>query len=192
VTLECSAMEAVRQAYGVHAQRYIELFGTTAQSIRPGSVLDVGCGPGHLTEHLRSLNVDAIGIDLVPEFIEHARAAHPHGRYELGSIERLPVADRSVSGVLAWYSLIHLPPDDLDGVLAEFRRAMASSAALVVGFFDGDAVAAFEHKVVTAWFWPVDEFSARLRAAGFTEVERTQRPAKNGNRPHGVIAAIAG
>jgi ubiquinone/menaquinone biosynthesis C-methylase UbiE len=197
-------VEVVRRAYVVQAQRYIELFGTTAQvhaddlalvarhlSIRPGTVLDVGCGPGHMTEHLRSLGVDAIGIDLVPEFIEHARTAYPHGRYELGSIDRLPVPDHSVSGMLAWYSLIHLPPEDLDGVLAEFRRAMAPTATLVAGFFDGDKVTAFEHKVVTAWFWPVDEFSARLRRAGFTEVERTRRPAQDGHRPHAAIAAVA-
>jgi 2-polyprenyl-3-methyl-5-hydroxy-6-metoxy-1,4-benzoquinol methylase len=80
------------------AERYIELFGSTAQvhpddlaliarhlSIRPGTVLDVGCGPGHLTAHLRSLGVDATGIDMVPEFIDHARASHPDGRYETGS-----------------------------------------------------------------------------------------------------------
>ena len=139
-------MEAVRDAYGVQAERYIELFGTIDQvhpddlalivrhlSIRPGTVLDVGCGPGHITEHLRCLDVDATGIDLVPEFIEHARAAHPHGRYELGSMDRLAVPDRSVLGILAYYSLIHLPPDDLDGVLAELRRAMVPGGTLVAG-----------------------------------------------------------
>ena len=139
-------MEAVRDAYGVQAERYIELFGTIDQvhpddlalivrhlSIRPGTVLDVGCGPGHITEHLRCLDVDATGIDLVPEFIEHARAARPHGRYELGSMVRLPVPDRSVLGILAYYSLIHLPPDDLDGVLAELRRAMVPGGTLVAG-----------------------------------------------------------
>ena len=198
-------MEAVRDAYGVQAERYIELFGTIDQvhpddlalivrhlSIRPGTVLDVGCGPGHITEYLRSLDVDATGIDLVPEFIEHARAAHPHGRYELGSMVRLSVPDRSVLGILAYYSLIHLPPDDLDGVLAELRRAMVPGGTLVAGFFDGDEVAAFGHKVVTAWFWPVHEFSARLRRVGFTEVERLWRPAQDGSRRQAAIAAIAG
>ena len=189
------------------AEQYIELFGSSAQvhthdlalitrhlSIRPGTVLDVGCGPGHLTEHLRSQHVDAAGIDLVPEFIDHARATHPDGRYELGSMHRLPVPDRSVAGILAWYSMIHLPPDDLDSVLAELRRAMAPAGMLVAGFFDGDEVAAFEHKVVTAYSWPVDELSARLRRAGFTEIERHLRPgvAEPGHRPHAAIAAIAG
>jgi hypothetical protein len=29
-------------------------------------VADVGCGPGHVTAHLRGLGVDAFGIDLSP------------------------------------------------------------------------------------------------------------------------------
>ena len=85
------------------AEQYIELVGTTAQvhpddlalvvrhlSIRPGAVLDVGCGPGHYTAHLCSLGVEATGLDLVPEFIDHARVTHPDGRYELGSMHQLP------------------------------------------------------------------------------------------------------
>jgi SAM-dependent methyltransferase len=198
-------VEAVRQAYGSKAERYIDRFGTTAQvdaedlalierrlSIRPGAVLDVGCGPGHLTEHLRALGIDATGIDLAPEFVEHARATNPHGRYEIGSMDRLPVPDHAMAGLLAWYSLIHLSPDALDGVLTEFRRAIAPAGMLVVGFFDGDEVAPFDHKVVRAWFWPVDELAARLRQAGFTEVERQQRPAQGVSRPHAAIAAVAG
>lgn len=73
-------------------------------------MLDVGCGPGHLTGYLRSLDVDASGIDLVPEFIKHARASHPSGKYELGSMHQLALPDSSVAGILAWYSLIHLSP----------------------------------------------------------------------------------
>jgi hypothetical protein len=53
---------------------------------------------------------------------------------------------------------------------------------------------AFDHKVTTAYYWPVDAFADRLRQAGFTEIERQQRPgiAKPGHRPHAAIAAIAG
>jgi 2-polyprenyl-3-methyl-5-hydroxy-6-metoxy-1,4-benzoquinol methylase len=83
-------VERVRQAYASVAELYIGLFGTSEKVYaddlafigrhlagRPGTVLDLGCGPGHITGYLRSLGVDAIGIDMVPEFIGHAEAAHP-------------------------------------------------------------------------------------------------------------------
>jgi len=199
-------LEPVRRAYGLVAEQYIDLFGTISAvhaddldlitrhlSIRPGTVLDAGCGPGHLTTHLRSLGTDAVGIDPVPEFIDHARAAHPDGRYWLGSMRELPVADHALAGIVSWYSLIHLPPAELDGVLAELRRALKPGGTLVTGFFDGDQIEAFDHKVVTAYRWPVDELAARLRRAGFTEIEREQRPgnAAPGPRPHAAIVAIA-
>ena len=61
----------------------------------------------------------------------------------------------------------------------------------MVGFFDGDEAEAFDHKVVTAYRWPVDEFSERLARAGFTEVERRRRPSDGTHRPHAAIAARA-
>lgn len=196
----------VQQAYGAAAATYIELFASPAAvhaddlaligrhlTECPGVVLDAGCGPGHLTAHLGSLGADAIGIDLVPEFIEHARTVDRFGSYGLGSLNHLPVPDRSLAGILAWYSLIHVPPHAIDGVLAELRRSMITGGPLVAGFFEGGDVARFEHKVVTAYRWPVDELSARLRQAGFVEVERLQRPGhkRNGVRPTATIAAIA-
>lgn len=81
-------------------------------------------------------------------------ARHPDGRYELGSIDHLDAADHSVAGILAWYSLIHLPPQELHGVLTGFRRVMGPAGMLVLGLSDGDEVTAFDHKVVTAYRWP--------------------------------------
>ena len=196
-------LEQVRDAYAAVADLYIELFGTSGQShpddlafigrhlsIPVGTVLDLGCGPGHLTEYLRSRGVGAVGIDLVPEFIAHAQATHPHGRYHLGSMTNLDAEDGSVAGILAWYSMIHLPPPDLDQALAEFRRVLGPAGTLVIGYVDGDEVSTFDHKVVTAYRRPVDELSARLARAGFAEVEREQRPSDGSQRPHAAIAAV--
>ena len=196
--------EQVRKSYAPVADLYIELFGNRQQvhrddlafigrhlAGRRGAVLDLGCGPGHITDYLRELGVNATGIDMVPEFIDHARVAYPNGRYEFGSVESLDAADHSVAGLLAWYSLIHLAPQDLHGVLAEFQRAMAPAGMLVLGLFDGAEMTAFDHKVVTAYRWPADEISKRLARAGFTEVERLQRPADDHHRAHVAIAAVA-
>lgn len=196
--------EHVGRAYASAADIYIERFGSTRQvhaddlafisrhlASRSGPVLDLGCGPGHLTDHLRAMGVDARGIDLVPEFIAHARATHPNGDYRLGSMARLDVASHSVAGILAWYSLIHLAPEDLGGVLAEFHRAMAPAGTLVVGFVEGAELGAFDHKVVTAYRWSVDEMSERLARAGFTTVDHLRRPADGTPRPLAAIAATA-
>lgn len=198
--------DQVQRAYGEMAERYIALFddieaiqGDDLAMIErhlggcAGPVLDIGCGPGRLTAHLRSLGVDATGIDLVPEFIAHAIATHPEGRYRQGSITDLDATDASVSGAVSWYSLIHTPPDNIDDALSEVRRVMAPAAPFVVGFFDSDELEPFDHKVTTAWRWPADEFAARLRRAGFDEIDRIRHAGVHeaGRRPHATIAAIA-
>lgn len=195
--------ELVRDAYSSKSEQYIELFGGDWQAeeddaalIRghltglDGPVLDLGCGPGYWTAYLQSLGADVTGVDLVPEFIDHARAQFPGSSFRLGSMTELDAGDHTVAGILAWYSTIHLPPPELDRVLAEFRRMLAPSGRLVIGFFDSDdGVAAFDHKVVTAYRWPADEFSARLTQAGFTELERLRQQFPE--RPDRKYAAIA-
>jgi len=199
-------VDSVRHAYGKNAPLYIEVCGDISTvhagdldlierhlGVGTGAVLDVGCGPGHLTAHLQSLGVGAIGIDVTSELLDHARVAHPDVAFGLASMDRLPVHDRSVDGILAWYSLIHLAPDDLDGVLDELRRVVVPGGTLVVGFFDGEVISPFDHRVVQAYYWPIEELSARLDRAGFSEVERQQRPGAHepGRRPHAAIVAVA-
>nr|WP_203726669.1 class I SAM-dependent methyltransferase [Actinoplanes durhamensis] len=194
--------EQVRDAYSAMSGPYIELIddGRRMEAYdldfiggylggRTGPVLDLGCGPGHLTAYLRSLGLDATGIDMVPEFIAHAEATHPGVPFRLGSMDALDVADGSVAGVLAWYSLIHRPPADLDVVLAELRRVVAPGGMVVAGFFDGERAEPFDHRVITAYRWPVDEFAGRMARAGFTEVQRLQRTTDRPDRLHAALAA---
>ena len=94
-----------------------------------GPVLDVGCGPGHWTALLHRLGVEVTGVDVVPEFLVHARATHPDVRYRRGSMTDLGAPEGSLAGILAWYSTIHLLPADLPSVLAE-QLATAGFAEL--------------------------------------------------------------
>lgn len=193
---------SVERAYGSIADLYIALFDSIEKvgaadrafitrhlSGVAGPVFDLGCGPGHLTAHLRDLGCDVTGIDLTPEFVAHARAAHPSIPFVLGSMDDLDVT--GAGGILAWYSLIHRPPHEIDGVLARFRRALRPGGTVVLGFFDGDEVAPFDHRVTTAYFWPAAEMARRLERAGFTVTERQQRPGERPDRPYAMIAAVA-
>lgn len=49
--------------------------------LRPfARLLDVGCGPGHLTANLLG-SIQVVGIDLSPEMLAKAKAARAHGDY---------------------------------------------------------------------------------------------------------------
>lgn len=122
----------------VHVRAGVVLFADLVRAIGGGPVADVGCGPGHTTGLLRELGVDSFGVDLAPEMIEIARREHPDARFEVGSMTDLEIDDESLAGVIAWWSLIHIPDEAVPGVLAEFRRVLKPGGVLAVGFHVGD------------------------------------------------------
>ena len=74
-------------------------------------------------------------------------------------------ATGAVGGVLAWYSLIHCEPDEIQVPLREFARVLRPGSDLLIGFFDGPRVKKFEHTVVAAHRWPVAGGRAVRQAA---------------------------
>jgi SAM-dependent methyltransferase len=191
----------VSEAYARRASEYSELFGSM-EAVHPsdrqlvatwaddiqGRVIDAGCGPGHWTNFLTERRLDACGVDLVPEFIEHARETYPRIPFEVGSVNTLRAGTATVDGILSWYSLIHHEPETIGTPLQEFARVLKSGGALLIGFFDGPAIGRLAHGVTPAYRWPVKVMSKELVSAGFDVVESHTRSTVN-HRPHGAIIA---
>ncbi|SEN73466.1 class I SAM-dependent DNA methyltransferase [Nonomuraea pusilla] len=114
------------------------LFADLVRASGGGPVADVGCGPGHVTAHLRQRGVEAFGVDLSAGMIEVARRDHPGIRFEVGSMTDLPLTDASVAGLVAWYSLIHVPDGEVGEVFTQFRRVLRPGGPLLLGFHVGD------------------------------------------------------
>lgn len=194
---------SVEAAYADRAAEYVEHLGTMA-SVHPsdvqlvgswaasveGPLLDAGCGPGHWSGFLAERGRDVRGIDAVPAFVDHARDRYPSVPFAVGSIDALGDPADSHGGVLAWYSLIHHDPEFIRVPLDEFARVLRPGGTLLVGFFVGPSVEAFDHAVVSAWRWSVDALEQELQAAGFDVVETHTRIAASGSpRPHGAVLA---
>jgi SAM-dependent methyltransferase len=158
-----------------------------------GIVADVGCGTGRITAHLRQLGVDAFGIDLSPGMIEVARREHPGLRFDVGSMTDLALADASVAGLVAWYSLIHVPDDVIRPVFAHFRRVVRPGGPLLLGFHVGDESRLIQgyggHPVkVVVHRRQHDQMNAWLNDAGFAvEACRTLTSAES--KLGGIILA---
>ena len=50
----------------------------------------------------------------------------------------LTLADASMTGLVAWYSLIHVPDDEIGSGLAHFQRVLQPGGPLLLSFHVGD------------------------------------------------------
>lgn len=190
--------------YGTRTDEYIDAVGRIEHAAeadreairswacaRDGRVLDIGSGPGQWTHFLRREGVDVLGIEPTPEFLIRAERDYPQSMYRAGRAEQLDVPDGSIAGILAWFSLIHTPPSELDPIFTEFSRALTSDGSIMLGFFSGDELAEFDHAIAPAFFWPVDALCARLLAAGFV-IGATDTRREPGRRQVSRIVASIG
>lgn len=147
-----------------------------------GQVVDLGCGPGRITAHLIALGVEAFGIDLSPTMVAVARQRYPGLRFAEGDITRLDIADGSLVGAAAWYSIIHTPPERLARLLGEFHRVLRPQGYLVLAFQVGDEqirlTHAYGHEIeLDAYRRSPDEVANLLETVGFGITARLTRAA---------------
>lgn len=180
----------VRDGYGAAAADYADALVdelavqsferwllTDVAAAAQGPVVEVGCGPGHVTAFLASLGADASGVDLSPAMVDEARRRFPDGRYDVGDLRHLMRPTNAVgwAAVLAWYSLIHLAPDELPDAVAALARPLAPGGRLVLALHTGGGAVQrdelFGHPVRLTFF--LHERAAVLDAvhrAGLTEI----------------------
>jgi SAM-dependent methyltransferase len=105
-----------------------------------GEVLDAGCGAGRMARHLADRGCTVRGVDLSPRMIAAGRRAHPDLDLTVASLADLPFEGGRFAGVMAWYSTIHTPDEELPGVLAELVRVLRPGGHLLVAFQAGEGV----------------------------------------------------
>ncbi|MEQ9330223.1 class I SAM-dependent methyltransferase [Thalassobaculum sp.] len=174
--------------------------------------VDVGCGEGRLTRHLKELGHRVIGIDASPTLVASARDADGSMDIRLADATALPLEDGSADLVIAFMSLHDI--DDMPGAIREAARVLEPGGKLCLaivhpicsagGFAERAADAPFvirgsylepsdnalavDRAGLTMTFHsrhrPLQDYFAALEAAGLV-VERLREP----STPEHAIAA---
>jgi SAM-dependent methyltransferase len=103
------------------------------------SIVDVGCGAGRTAVKLRHLpGVAYLGTDVVPELLDHARAAADRADWRFLQVSRtaIPAPATSADVCLFMSVFTHLPDDACLAYLAECQRVLRPEGAVIFSFLD--------------------------------------------------------
>ncbi|TET52025.1 MAG: arsenite methyltransferase [Anaerolineales bacterium] len=162
---------------------------TAIASLKPGDVvLDLGAGGGidcFLAANKVGPEGRVIGLDMTPEMIKLARRnAKEMGLtnvdFRFGEMEDIPLPDESVDVIIS-NCVINLSPDK-DAVFSEAFRVLRPGGRMSVSdiVVDGQLPEAVQESLA-AWCGCISggleeaEYLARIRAAGFDDVEIVSR-----------------
>ena len=174
----------------VYAQKFFDelarkpfdrgLLDAFAAALPAPKALDVGCGPGHVGGYLRERGLDVTGMDLSPVMVGLARRLNPGLRFEVADMRNLTASDGAFGGIAAFYSVIHIPREEVPAVLREFRRVLMPAGRLLLSVHGGSGTVSTEEFLgrqvpFEATLFEKDELVDLVTTAGFEVTSATVR-----------------
>ena len=136
-------------------------------------ILDLGCGPGKLTQEIARRGASVLGVDASTEMLSEARALYPELEFALQRAESLPYEDEF--DAIFSNATLHWVPRADDAARCMYR-ALKRGGRLAAEF-GGQGNVATVRKAVSAalggdawnpWYFPsVGEYASVLERAGF-------------------------
>jgi SAM-dependent methyltransferase len=136
-------------------------------------VLELGCGPGGPTTRRLAARFDLTGVDTSGAQLEAARGAVPNARFVHADMLDLDLLPASVAGIVAFFSLIHLPAASLPILLGRAASWLRPGGVLlaILPLAGNDAVE--EEWLGVPMFFGGGSLESNRRAladAGFTAI----------------------
>ena len=172
--------EIVRKGYDNIAEEYQanrHIFESTQEleefsSYLPkgGKILDVGCGAGvPVTKFLVQHGYEVTGIDFSEGMLELARRNVPRAKFIQKDMTEMNFKDNSFDGLVAFYSIIHVPREEHFSLFQSFHRILRLGGVMLLCLGPDDWEATAEY-YGTNMFWShynPEESQQLVQDAGF-------------------------
>jgi ubiquinone/menaquinone biosynthesis C-methylase UbiE len=177
----------VQSAYAAVVDEYLASFGhdlaeleldrrvleRVARDVAAGGVvLDIGCGPGAIAQHLIDAGASVIGIDFTPEMLIAATRRLNDFRAIAADLRALPLRTESIASAVLFYVMQHQPRAGLPATLRELRRVLTPGGILAAAVHEGHGEIAVGQ--VTCTLYNEHELADRLVETSFL-VESIER-----------------
>jgi ubiquinone/menaquinone biosynthesis C-methylase UbiE len=129
-----------KNAWEEKASRYESSWGVVTKQVIPKilelsklnskeSILDIGCGPGHLCDAAQKLGAEVIGCDYSSEMVQIASKNYPNCTFRVEDAEELTFGDEQFNVVTLNYLLLHVA--DQGKVIEQAIRTLKYHGRLV-------------------------------------------------------------
>jgi len=145
-----------------------------------GPICDMGCGPGQIARYLVDHGAEALGVDLAPGMVDIACKLNPDLEFFQGDMLHLNFPSASWGGIAAFYSIIHIPTEEVVNALAEMKRLLKSAGVLLLAFHIGDETLHLDEwrsqQIYLDYFYhPLTRMLGFVQSAGFDFLKAVER-----------------
>jgi ubiquinone/menaquinone biosynthesis C-methylase UbiE len=118
---------------------------TWIAELPPARTLDVACGTGFMTRHLRG---ETVGLDQSESMVEVARAQVPNAEFAAGDALALPFDAGAFDRIFTSYFYCHLEEPEHVRFLAEARRVANELVVVATVISEGEEPARWDERVL--------------------------------------------
>lgn len=130
-----------------------ELDAFTKLLPKGGSVLDIGCGSGHIALILEREGFTVTGIDVSRKMLGLAKKYSPTSKFARMDMRKLEFPPKSFDGITCFYSMIHVPRVSHRQILRRFWKVLKTGGVLAIHMGWSDWVAVGPYIDGTPMYW---------------------------------------
>jgi 2-polyprenyl-3-methyl-5-hydroxy-6-metoxy-1,4-benzoquinol methylase len=104
------------------------------ESLRPGTVLDAGCGMGRVAIELARRGIDVVGVDLDDDLLRFARAAQPSISWLHDDLATMRLGRRFDVVAMPGNVMVFCRPSDREIIVRNAVAHLEPGGSLVAGF----------------------------------------------------------
>ncbi|MBN1411299.1 MAG: class I SAM-dependent methyltransferase [Spirochaetales bacterium] len=156
------------------------------KTVNKGKVLEIGCGPGEISNYLWMKGLDITGIDSSPEMIKAAKAYNGEIDFQTGNVFDLVFPDESIMGVVAPYLIVNFDVAEVREAFSEINRVLNRDGIFLVNFHIGnDETVVYEDFIekgnrISYTFFKVETIKKLLVESGFELTETVTKEPYDG------------